>query len=116
MYRGEEVATMQYIDTYDYNPFDFGRYLYRKRSRKCGGSGSESVRVVKRGLEERAMMDDERLNVEDYWGGMVRNCENLDSIVSADDMRDRGEDWRDVEKEWRYCDRRQDATMELLLQ
>ena len=50
MYRGEEVATMQYIDTYDYNPFDFGRYryLYRKRSRKCGGSGSESVRVVKR--------------------------------------------------------------------
>ena len=60
MYRGREVATMQYIDTYDYNPFDFGRYLYRKRSRKCGGSGSESVRVVKRGLEERAMMDDER--------------------------------------------------------
>ena len=44
------------------------------------------------------------MNVEDYWGD-GEGRENLDSIVSADDMRDRGEE-RDVEKEWRYCDRR----------
>ena len=56
------------------------------------------------------------MNVEDYWEEDGEGCENLDSIVSANDMRDRGEDWREVEKEWRYCDRRQDATMELLLQ